>query len=50
MSIGLDVKVIFSLQAILHDLIYPSVSLELAHMPAAKEATSYTGVNVQSDR
>ncbi len=24
--------------------------LELAHMPAAKEATSYTGVNVQSDR
>ncbi len=38
------------LRRILHDPIYPSVSLELTHMPAAKEATSYTGVNVQSDR
>ncbi len=35
---------------ILHDPIYPSVSLELAHLPAAKEATSYMGVKVQSDR
>ncbi len=35
---------------ILHNPIYPSISLELVHMPAVKEATSYTGVNVQSNR
>ncbi len=35
---------------ILYNPIYLSISLELAHMPAVKEATSYTGVNVQSNR
>ncbi len=35
---------------ILHDPIHPSSSLELAHMPAANEATSYTGVTMQSVR
>ncbi len=58
MSLGLDVKVIFCQATKEHGYcigfyMIPYIQaylLELAHMPAAKEATSFMGVNVQSDR